>query len=131
MFYIAGKSYASNIQGPAARSNTPVGCDRAAKKTWIRQFLDKGQTSGRKQARGAAAMFVIVLVTCFLANWGLKQMALSSKSHEHQSASSAFCPLQSTEDAKAAKQEGEAGLLEQFFCPIVELPGFHGLLIPE
>ena len=92
---------------------------------WFLFFTGYGRASGSGYIRSAAALLCGL---CLVLAAGYIAVKLSN----HQNAAAKG---QETVPAKenGAEQEQAAGdgLLYQLFCPIVDLPALHGILIPK
>lgn len=78
-----------------------------------------------KVARNVFIAFSFLLTFCILGNWGIKTYRVAAGKHMHGSTCQQSCSYKTEEGGT------EEGVLQQFFCPIVELPALHGLLISK
>lgn len=147
MYYIAGKALA-----PSSDHGSCPGCvavnkennlDRVAA---LQQFLSRqrhGKNGGKKGRRGPGRIFLLlslVITLCLLGNWGFKAFTTgwATQDHVHNSSCGQTCPIQAAQKAaseSAVKTDDETGAelssFQQFFCPIIDLPAMHGVVIDQ
>ncbi|UAY57110.1 hypothetical protein [Arachidicoccus terrestris] len=125
MFYIMKKALSPVVNTLSPCKKVPVNKDGSRAGIKAKRLSAHKRSSGGKVTRAVFIAFSFLLTFCILGNWGINAYRVAAGKHMHSSTCLQSCSYKTEEGGT------EEGVLQQFFCPIVELPALHGVLISQ